>query len=209
MSNHRDKEENEIGRKIPRQYENWFDNILIDIAEIISEPLHKLGFVPNTITFISFLLTLLSVYLIKKDRLFEAVIVYISGYLCDCLDGYMARKYNQETQLGDWLDHLTDIIGILLIVYIMIKKNISIRGLIVLAVSFLLSMFHVGCTEYYLLLNNKTNSESLRFTKNICPIFKENINITDVKRTINITKFFGLGNFILTIAFVIYNIKSL
>ena len=54
-------------RKIPKDYDNPLDNILIDLVEILNPYFKKLNFTPNGITFLSLVFGLITiVYFIKK-----------------------------------------------------------------------------------------------------------------------------------------------
>ena len=58
------------GRKNPDYYENFFDNYLLDIVDIVKPYFHKLGFTPNLITIIGFVFGLFSVYLLYTNHFF-------------------------------------------------------------------------------------------------------------------------------------------
>lgn len=47
-------------------------------------------------------------YSINKYNLFIATFIFIIAAITDKLDGYIARKYNQVTRLGSFLDPLAD-----------------------------------------------------------------------------------------------------
>lgn len=55
-------------------------------------------------------IALIPVFLIlyqKGDR-YGALVVYLAAGLTDLLDGWIARRYNMVTRLGQWLDPLAD-----------------------------------------------------------------------------------------------------
>ena len=43
-------------RKIPREYDNPIDNILVDLSEFLNPYFHRLNFTPNMITTLSLIL---------------------------------------------------------------------------------------------------------------------------------------------------------
>lgn len=64
--------------------------------------------IPNLISLIRILLiTPFVVFFLDKEYLAAAIIIAVSG-LSDCFDGMIARKFNQESELGKILDPLAD-----------------------------------------------------------------------------------------------------
>lgn len=64
--------------------------------------------IPNFICLIRILLiTPFVVFFLDGEYVFAAVVIILSG-LSDCFDGYIARKFNQESELGKILDPLAD-----------------------------------------------------------------------------------------------------
>ena len=108
--------------------------------------LHKTGITPNTITWIGFLLLKPAVYLLAKGRFLPAAIIIIFASLFDMLDGALARKFDQKTKFGGFLDSTVDRFseGVLylglLIYYSGINNNYGIiLSYLTLFVSFLVS----------------------------------------------------------------------
>ena len=67
--------------------------------------------VPNILTVFRILLTPLFIYLLFNDFLFSnffALVVFVLASITDAYDGYYARKYNVETEIGNFLDPLAD-----------------------------------------------------------------------------------------------------
>jgi phosphatidylglycerophosphate synthase len=55
------------------------------------------------------------------------------GYFLDCVDGNLARKYNQTSVFGAYFDHLSDLtVHTLLIVYVMYHIKIPLYLLVYL-----------------------------------------------------------------------------
>lgn len=76
--------------------------------------------IPNILTYIRFLLIApFAIYFLKEDYIPSAVCIGISG-LSDCLDGFIARKFNQVTSLGKILDPIADKITLLVVVVCMV-----------------------------------------------------------------------------------------
>lgn len=67
--------------------------------------------IPNLLTILRIILVPLYLYLFYtagEKYLFYAGIVFIFAGVTDVLDGYIARKYNQSTEMGAALDPLAD-----------------------------------------------------------------------------------------------------
>ena len=73
--------------------------------EVIS---HDLMTIPNAISFIRILLITPFVAFFISDMYIEAAVTVAISGLSDCFDGYIARKYHQESELGKILDPLAD-----------------------------------------------------------------------------------------------------
>ena len=110
-------------RKIERENENFIDNILIDICDLISEPVHKLGLTPNMITTLSLIFGLATAYVLYKKMYLVACLLWAISYFFDCLDGFIARKYKQYTKFGDYYDHVSDIVQASVVFYILWFNN--------------------------------------------------------------------------------------
>ena len=183
------------GRKITRDKENPIDNILIDFATLVNPYLHSVGVTPNMLTFGSFAFGLITVAFIYNNMFEVAVLCYLIGYTFDCMDGNMARMFNEITDFGDKFDHYTDTVQIiLLIVFVLINSTISKRAKIVFLVVFIvfspLAAIHIGCQERA--YNNKTNDFLSVFNQ-----FCTN------KESIYYTRYFGIGTLNIAIASVL------
>ncbi|MCI1956205.1 MAG: CDP-alcohol phosphatidyltransferase family protein [Oscillospiraceae bacterium] len=64
--------------------------------------------VPNTLTVLRFFLIIPFVYYFLGDHYVKAVVILAISGLTDMLDGLIARKFNQFTELGQMLDPLFD-----------------------------------------------------------------------------------------------------
>lgn len=82
--------------------------------------------IPNMITIIRFVLIpffIYSFFYIPNGNVIAAMIFILSG-LSDILDGYIARHYNQITQIGILMDPLADKLMILTVLFSLWIKNI-------------------------------------------------------------------------------------
>lgn len=185
-------------RKIPREYDNPIDNILIDIAEYLNPFFYKLNFSPNDITTLSLIFGLLMLYCYHKNLYIYAAILWLISYLFDCQDGNYARKYGLQTEFGDAYDHIKDWSIFILLIVLFIQKKTStkfkITSFIILSVLLFLSNIHVGCKEVYIKKN--TDYENSTFLQLI------SISCTNDKN-LYITRHFGVGTLNLAIAIII------
>ena len=86
---------NNFSKKYPRIREKLVKPFLVNID-------------PNIITFLGFIVALISGYLFFINSiLIASVLVLLNGFL-DILDGAIAKKFNRITKLGDFLDHSFD-----------------------------------------------------------------------------------------------------
>lgn len=63
---------------------------------------------PNLITLVRILLVPLVFWLLASDRLAAALVVFVVAGLSDALDGYIAKRWNMQSQLGAYLDPIAD-----------------------------------------------------------------------------------------------------
>lgn len=64
--------------------------------------------IANALTLLRLCLIPMIVVLIHEGRFALATIVFITAGITDALDGYLARKLNQRTKIGAYLDALAD-----------------------------------------------------------------------------------------------------
>ncbi|HYV07552.1 MAG TPA: CDP-alcohol phosphatidyltransferase family protein [Blastocatellia bacterium] len=62
----------------------------------------------NILTLFRIALTLPFLYLVKQGRFGSALIVFFVASLTDYFDGFVARRFNQQSPLGRFLDPLAD-----------------------------------------------------------------------------------------------------
>ena len=63
---------------------------------------------PNAISLSRIFLVIPIIYLIASGSEYLALMIFLLGCLTDFMDGFLARKYNQESILGENLDLLAD-----------------------------------------------------------------------------------------------------
>ncbi len=183
------------GKKIPDEYENFFDIIVIKISQFLNINLFRpLNFTPNMITTLSLVFGLLSAYFLYNRLYFISTGLFLISYLFDCCDGNYARMFNMTTKFGDLYDHITDFIktgsiSIIILLSTHIPWNIKIIYFTFGAILLLLTNIHLGCQEK---LYNTDESPTLSIFKKLC--------IGDAIINIKFTKYFGVGTIILFIS---------
>lgn len=192
-------------RKIKSEYENPFDNAIYYFIQKVAPTVWMMGLTPNMITTFSIISVIISTYFIYHRRPILAVFFYLLNYFFDCLDGYLARKYKIITVFGDYYDHVSDIIGMVLTFYILFKVNSKFMKKIIPVFIILLIFlnFHIYFQEK--IYNNVHESTTLQITNYIIPSF---IKKDDPKKYIKITKYFGCGTYILFTCAVIYYVTK-
>jgi len=100
---------------------------LYPFAERIAPFFHNLNITPNQVTIFNIFFRLYIFYLFFKNiKSFYLLGLLIFSNILDCLDGTLARKYNQGTKLGAFLDHTSDKFfwgGLFLFVFLKSKPN--------------------------------------------------------------------------------------
>lgn len=82
--------------------------------------------IPNSITFARIILVIPLIYLLyqpENNYQWVAFTIFIIAAATDWLDGYLARKLNQITELGKFLDPLTDKILVIAPFLVLIERQ--------------------------------------------------------------------------------------
>lgn len=96
--------------------------------------------ISNSLSIFRILLTVPIAYALINEYLIFALIIAILAYISDLLDGYLARKLNQETEIGKILDPLADKLLLATVVIILLfQSKISLWfGLVLVSRDFLI-----------------------------------------------------------------------
>ncbi len=157
--------------------------IYVEIVDKIDPIFKNLGLKPNHITILSLIIRLYSLNLLKNNEYEKSIILFNIGYILDCMDGHMARKYNMGTKFGDKLDHYCDWI-ITAIAFIIVDKKLDLLGenklfSIISIILLILCLIDTGLQEKIF------DSEFTSFK------LLKKINISDKCK--KYTKYFGVG----------------
>jgi len=187
------------GKKVNE--ESIIDWFLVEIGKPLTDPLHKLGVTPNMITTFGLILGLFSIYFLIHNQYVMSFVFLWLTYWTDCLDGYLARKYNQVTKLGDYLDHFRDIfVTGSIIILLFMKMNglaVKISSAIIIAIFAFMMCYYIGCQES--LSDYTEHNDCLDCFRKLCG--------KRLEEEIKYTKHFGCGTFILVISLFILILK--
>ncbi|MDF1607187.1 CDP-alcohol phosphatidyltransferase family protein [Hoeflea sp. YIM 152468] len=90
---------------------------------------------PNFITIARFIMVPLIILALLDGHMLAAFVLFLLAGVSDGLDGFIARHFNQSSELGSWLDPIADKL-LLVSVFIMLGWIEALpRWLVVLAVS--------------------------------------------------------------------------
>jgi phosphatidylglycerophosphate synthase len=176
--------------KIPNYLENPIDNFIYIIVEFLAPYCHMLHLSPNFITTLSIFSGILSAICIIFYYFKLSALFYFLAYIFDCLDGYVARKYNMVTKFGDIYDHVGDMLKVILIIiaFCYINSNLFIYFLPILLYVLCVGCIHLGCQENYYKLDE---SAWLNILKRV---YKPKDD-EDLQYKMGYTKYFGFGTF--------------
>lgn len=183
-------------RKLPRRYENFIDNVFIDISDTVSDAFHNTKHTPNMITAYSGICGLVAIRAVSAGNVKLFIVSMLLSYFFDCLDGFMARKYQQETALGDIFDHVKDAAVVLgTIAVVAAKYGVAVFNFKLIVIAVYLSSMHFGCQQRYY----GGSHETLDKLKPLCRSPND----------LRYTKWFGSGTMnVLLIAYVAYVMTS-
>jgi len=211
------------------KYESITDNyIFFPIANQLVDPMRNIGLTPNMVTYMSSSLTFLALYYLYIDEKAFACISYFLGYLLDCVDGKMARKYNMGTKLGMALDLVTDnLTNIVLITYLTTTKGyFHWYTPLIIFMSYMIGLSYglneaIACYKvngndrFYERRLEELNSESgliydifLFLTHGSYSVYRMFFPTYDpekIEKWLGILKNFGPGNFTIFMIFILIN----
>ena len=214
--------------KDPANNEPFMDNyVFFPLSDSLVTPLRNVGLSPNGVTILSTIFELYTIVLISVGKIEYACASYFIGYLFDCVDGNMARKYNMGSKYGMALDMVSDnVVNTALIIYILHQKGLNPSMAVVLILVYLLSISQ-GINEA--VASYKTSKSDNFYAKKQKEFEGEDYLLADMylsiidgiynnykflfptydeeklNRWLRVLKEFGPGNFIMVIIYVIYS----
>lgn len=109
--------------------------------------------IPNLISLIRLLCVPMTVWLIINSQLLAAFWVFVFASISDALDGFVAKRFNLQTELGAYLDPIADK-ALLVSVFITLGQADYLYSWLVLLVVFRDSLILVGAFLYHLIHQN-------------------------------------------------------
>ena len=156
------------------------------------------------VTTLSLLAGIMCIMKFINQKYMAAAVWWMVQYFFDCLDGHMARKYDQVTVFGDYYDHVKDwLIGGVFMILLLGKyiKSRDYWAICLLIVLLLMGNLHIGCQELYRQYTHHGESPMLHNLKYLCPGYPE--------KTMKWSSYFGWGTINLYIAFLICYVPKL
>lgn len=187
------------GRKLDDKYEGPVDNFLYIFVKKITPILRKIGLTPNHVTFLSALSALISLYYFYKGEYKIAALFWLLNYFFDCVDGYMARKYDMITKVGDYFDHITDTISYWLLIFLFYKKRRYKEIIIIIIVTYSMVNFMYLQEKIY---DKKDESETLNMN-----LINHILINQEKEENIKYLRLFSPGTLALIVTYMIYNSK--
>ena len=144
---------------------------------------------PNVITIFGIIMNILIFFLFKNKYITLLNIALLIRYLCDTLDGFVARTFNKSSEIGGYLDTLNDLMLVLIYSYLILNNYTNNNKLIFSILFIIFSLF------LYIMISRGTlsNHQSLKYG--------EKINLTD-----KFIKFFINNVILFYFILIIFNI---
>lgn len=198
-----------LSGKIHESLEDPVSQTLYDISEVVSPTLYAMGVTPNMITATRLLFVFSAAIYFFPNRYYRTTsILFFLAYFGDCLDGHMARKYDMDTEFGDYFDHLADAVSLFLTLYII---SVYIHPefdwlVIVLVLLTVLSLVQIGCEERYLqIMGIGKDSDTLSGITGLCP--KSAISDTELEDLMEYSRLVGIGVTFLILVIIMWNFE--
>lgn len=184
-------------RKLPEHAECPIDNWIYIVVEYAAPYFYQWGWTPNMITTLSNVFGILAAYLIYKRKFGIAAIAFLLAYVLDCLDGYVARKYDMVTVFGDLYDHFSDLAKVFIVFFVLWRIDAKLFVMVFLIyLCFLgLQCVHFGHKElYYCTINNcqTPESEFLWTFTHLCDL-EDRTDKDEILEKMRYTRHFGCG----------------
>ena len=196
-------------RKITDDVENPIDNIIYIFVTYFAPLFHKWGFTPNMLTTISVLFMITAIYSLTQYSFVLSAILYGISYFFDCLDGYVARKYDMVTVFGDWYDHISDVLKLVFYCITLAYINTKLFVLFLPILVYLLCLMNYHLLYQELLYDNQSESQSLHFINQFLKY--GNMSKLEAMANMKYSRYFGCGTvqlFLVLITLVYANFYS-
>ena len=190
-------------RKLSMIYENPVDNFLYIYVEILAPYMNKYNITPNMITTLGNISWICGAYLIYNDKFTYGSLLFATSYYFDCLDGYVARKYNQTSIFGDYYDHISDVCKAITYMLLLYYKNCilfkKLSPLIILFTFFI--VLHLYYQEKF--HDKKKDSPALAVLDNLIPHYFQTKTDSETRKWLTMTRWVGSGTWNLVFCLII------
>ena len=147
------------GRQIQNQIEVPLNNVLIDTMDSLDPYMVRLGVYPNFLTMLSFVFQLYGIQQLNLNKWHSSVFYLFLGLALDVYDGNYARRHNMESDFGARLDSATDLMVLVILMYVMFDRYSNKKCSVVvsfLLIFFIFSRLYSGCKDKYMGVENKS-----------------------------------------------------
>tara|TARA_A100001015_G_C14558831_1_gene544482 strand:- start:31 stop:564 length:534 start_codon:yes stop_codon:yes gene_type:complete len=119
--------------------------------------------IPNFLSFLRIFFVLPIIYTLQSELYLLAAFLFFLSSITDFMDGYLARKYELESELGAFLDLIADkiLVVTILIWLVFIYANLTLT---ILSILIILREIIITSFRYFLVLNN-ADSELIKANK--------------------------------------------
>ncbi len=141
--------------------------VFVPLGELLVDPAYAMGLTPNGLTCLSTVFEQMAVIFLMYSCNWTAVLMYLIGYVFDCADGKMARKYKMTTLLGCVLDFNTDMIVHVQLYAVILWRclwGINLSMLAAFVALTLLCNYYYGLAQAYMCVK-KTNHDDDFYSK--------------------------------------------
>ena len=109
--------------------------------------------IPNFLSFLRILLVFPIIYCLHSELYLLASLLFLISSSTDFFDGYLARRYESESELGAFLDLIADkiLVVTILVWLVLLYANIALA---ILSILIILREIMITSFRYYLVLNN-------------------------------------------------------
>ena len=109
--------------------------------------------IPNFLSFLRIFFVLPIIYTLQSELYLLAAFLFFLSSITDFMDGYLARKYELESELGAFLDLIADkiLVVTILVWLVFIYAN---QALTILSILIILREIIITSFRYFLVLNN-------------------------------------------------------
>lgn len=123
--------------------------------------------IPNLVTLVRFLLVPVFVWLMIYDEHWRALLLLVVLFSTDWIDGYLARKLDQVSTVGRWLDPLADRLSLWVVVITIVFTGLAplwlIFALVIpdLVLAGLMALLYAGNPQMQVTFLGKTRTAAL------------------------------------------------